>query len=223
MHILKVFPLLALVGLALVTPAVADDDLPAAGIPQDEASFLVAVTAARSEYNLGQNDMAKGASRLNRKKALCSILTGTHIDRWIGKATSLTTNSSGKGIIVVQIAPGVTIKSLNNEISDAFDHTLLNQDSTVFRQAMVLKEGDTISFSGDFIPNDIDCIEEISITLRGSMTEPDFLFHFTSLGAPRDASSSPPPTSLTSNRRCACAGSPASNAATDWDWPGNDV
>jgi hypothetical protein len=191
------FPLLALLGLALATPAMADDDLPAAGVPQDEASFLVAVTAARSEYNLCQNDMAKGASRLNREKALCSILTGTHIDQWIGKATSLTTNSSGKGIIVVQIAPGVTIETTNNEISDALDHTLLSQDSSVFRQAMTLKEGDTISFSGDFISSDIDCIREMSITLEGSMTEPEFLFHFTSIETPRDASSSPTSTSLT--------------------------
>ena len=141
--------------------------------------------------------MAKGASRLNRKQALCSILTGTHIDQWIGKATSLTTNSSGKGIVAVEIAPGVTIKTFNNELSDAFDHTLLSQDLTVFRQAMTLKEGDTISFGGDFTPNDIDCVEETSITLKGSMTEPEFLFHFTSIESPREASPSPPPTSLT--------------------------
>jgi hypothetical protein len=43
---------------------------------------------------------------------------------------------------------------------------------------MQMRRGDQVRFSGDFIRNDTDCVKETSLTLAGSMTDPDFLFRF---------------------------------------------
>jgi hypothetical protein len=157
-------------------------------LPPDEAAMIAAVKAAREQYNSGENDMTKGAARYARKQALCDVVKSGEVADWIGKATSLTTNGDGKGVVTVEIANGISIKTWNNDISDAMDDTLLVPSSHVFQQAMKFKEGDTVSFSGNFIVDNTDCFREGSMTLNGSMTEPEFIFHFTKIDAPDDYS-----------------------------------
>jgi hypothetical protein len=44
-----------------------------------------------------------------------------------------------------------------------------------------MKEGDEVVFSGTFFASDVDCVEEHSMGLQGSMSEPEFIFRFTSV------------------------------------------
>lgn len=154
--------------------------------------------SARDQYNNGANDMAKGAARFARKRALCNLIQSGDISGWIGKATSLTTNGDGKGVISVEIAKGISLKTWYNDLSDIQDDTMLSPDSDVFQEAMKLQEGETVSFSGHFATSDSDCFKEASMTLEGSMTEPEFIFHFTQIGAADVQSAAPPPAQASS-------------------------
>jgi hypothetical protein len=77
----------------------------------------------------------------------------------------------------------MALRTTNNDLSDILDHTLLDPSSNVFRQALSLSKGQRILFSGSFLPSETDCVQEISLTQEGSMTDPEFLFHFTDVQA----------------------------------------
>ena len=61
--------------------------------------MIAAVMSARDQYNNGGNDMTKGAAQFNAKQALCNLMKSGEVSNWVGKATALTTNSDGKGVI----------------------------------------------------------------------------------------------------------------------------
>lgn len=97
---------------------------------------------------------------------------------WIGKVTTLTTNGDGKGVIEVSISDHVTIKTWNNSLSDIADETLIEPGSSVFSQLGELHNGDKVKFSGGLISAPTDCFKEGSVTLHGSMSDPEFILRF---------------------------------------------
>jgi hypothetical protein len=149
----------------------------------NEADFISVITAARGEYKSGPNDMVKGAARAHRRVRLCQLVQGTDVQGWTGRITNLSSSSSGKGVLGISIGPHITITTINNDFSDSFDHTLIEPSSNVFREVVPLSVGQQILFSGSFLPSDTDCVREISLTQEGSMTDPEFLFHFTDVKA----------------------------------------
>jgi hypothetical protein len=127
--------------------------------------------------------MVKGAARAHRRVRLCQLVQGMDVRGWTGRITNLSSSSSGKGVLGISIGPHITITTINNDISDSFDHTLLDPSSNVFRQVVPLSVDQQILFSGSFLPSDTDCVREIGLTQEGSMTDPEFLFHFTDVKA----------------------------------------
>jgi len=51
------------------------------------------------------------------------------------------------------------------------------------QKVVSLSRDQHILFSGSFFPSDADCVQETSLTQEGSMTDPEFLFHFTDVSA----------------------------------------
>lgn len=66
----------------------------------------------------------------------------------------------------------------NNSLSDMSDKTLIQPGTPLHEAAIQLKRKQTIIFSGTFIKGDKDCFRESSLTQRGSMTDPDWIFRF---------------------------------------------
>ena len=85
----------------------------------------------------------------------------------------------------VDIGGGATVGTWDNALSDVVDNTLLDPNSPVFGQAQALHEGQKVRFSGRFVTSDTDCVEEMSLTLSGSIKDPEFVLVFTSV-APVD-------------------------------------
>lgn len=162
----------------------ADVASPTIPMPADEAKFIAGVQAARSAYNSAPNDMAKGGTRADRRRAICEALSGSaSANQWTGTIAKLSSNGDGKGVLYISIADDVTIGTWNNALSDIEDNTLMDQSSPAFKAASAMKEGDKVVFSGTFIPSETDCIRETSMTLEGSMQEPEFLIRFESVSA----------------------------------------
>jgi hypothetical protein len=149
-------------------------------MPPDEVALLATVAVARQQYSAAANDMAKGAARPARARALCATSSG-NVNDWVGRVSTLGSNGDGKGIIGVEISHGVELKTWNNDVSDAFDHTLIDPSSSVFAAASQLHVDQMVRFSGSFRNSPTDCFEEASVTLDGSITEPAFIFGFSAV------------------------------------------
>jgi hypothetical protein len=146
--------------------------------PDEERKLVIAVEQARDAYGAGANDMIKGAARVARAKAICAVLNGLQVRDWLGTVDTLSSNSDGLGVLSIKISNGIWVKTWNNSISDSTDSTLINPGSELFRQAAALKTGQVVTFSGHLFHGDSDCIRESSITMAGSMNEPEFIFRF---------------------------------------------
>ena len=168
------------------TPSTTNAPIIASGqkVPDEVANepmFIDAVQSARTEFNAAANEMAQGGIRASRRKELCRALATLQIKGWTGKIAKLSSNSDGFGVLAVSIGENVTLETWNNALSDSSYHTLIAPDSDLFRTVSKMKEGDSVRFSGYFFPSDIDCVREGSLTLSGSMTDPEFIFHFDSV------------------------------------------
>ncbi len=165
-------------------PQAAPEPPPGPAIPSDEAKFIAANVAAQSAARSAANEMAKGGVRADRKAAICQALPGLSVRSWVGRIDTLSSNSDGKGVLGISLGSGVGVKTWNNSLSDIGDNTLIQPGSALFRIVSGMKKGDTVVFSGSFIQSDIDCVKEGSLTLSGSMSEPEFLFRFNSAARP---------------------------------------
>jgi hypothetical protein len=151
-------------------------------IPSDEASFISIVQEAHRAYSAaGSNELRAGSTRPARAKKLCAAFRGLKVTGWSGVVSQLSTNSDGHGVVVIDIADDVQIGTWNNSVSDSFHHTLLDPESPLYHLALSLQKGSPVKFSGEFFRKDSDCFYESSITMSGSMTQPQFIFHFLQL------------------------------------------
>lgn len=164
-------------------PAVASKPAPPPErkMPADEAAFVAAVTEAQANYRGAANEMAAGGMRALRRQNVCAAVKAPQVRDWIGTVSSLTTSNDGKGVLAVTLAKDVVLGTWNNTLSDSMDKTLIEPGSAVFNSAVQLKKGDKVVFSGALLASSDDCYKEKSVTLRGSMTSPEYAFRFSAI------------------------------------------
>lgn len=163
---------------ALTSPSVAPDAL---SPPGAQSAFLSVVEQTRKGFGKGDNDLRKGAERMRRASALCSVLPNKSVRDWVGVVSKLSSNGDGKGVIGVQVGAGVTLRTWEDAWSDAGFNTLVTAASPVHAAALLLTVGDKVRISGSFFEHEADCVYEASWTQRGSMHAPDFVFRFDAL------------------------------------------
>lgn len=167
--------------LILATPAVGQV-LDSVETGEQQTKFHAVITEYAKAYEAAANDMAAGAQRQRRAKAICAILgKKPSVKRWTGFITRLSSNGDGLGVLSIGSSKGITIKTWNNALSDSSDNTLISADSPVMDVAMNLAVGQAVEFSGTFVRDKADCIREGSLTQDGSMREPEFIMKFSSL------------------------------------------
>jgi hypothetical protein len=88
---------------------------------------------------------------------------------------TLSSTGDGKGVLSVRIAPHITFKTWNNASSDHTDDTLIDPNSSVGKVAQLMQVGQFVTFGAQLILADVDCVRETSITLEGSMHDPEYL------------------------------------------------
>ena len=150
-------------------------------IPESEKVFINLTTVAITDSASAKNDMQRGGTKARRDDAICAALKKRAITGWIGTVTKVDSNSDGKGVLNVEIAKNVVIKTWNNTFSDAADKTLIDPRSKLFERASSLSKGDTVKFSGSFLEGYDACIKESSMSLRGGLEKPEFIFRFTDI------------------------------------------
>ena len=153
-------------------------------LPAAEARLIQIVSSAQTESRNAENDMQRGGIKAKRDKALCEGITSLAADNWIGKIETLDSNSDGKGVLSIEIAPDITVKTWNNALSDISSKTLIEPETPLFQAASSMKKGQLVTFSGTFFAgHEGDCLEEGSLSLRGKIQEPEYIFRFASIAA----------------------------------------
>ena len=168
-------------GLLLVVVGIGSVCADEVRYPASQKSFIGDVLAARSGYKAGGNEVAQGAERVHRKHNL-DVYKNKKVENWIGTVYQMDTISDGsKAWLRVQIENHIMLTTLKSELTDAGINSLISWRTDLHRELLSLKTGDWIVFSGRFFPSKEDGIMEISFTMHGSMTDPEFLFKFSDI------------------------------------------
>lgn len=153
-----------------------------AAMPTDESTFISIVTAAQQGNQDAANDMQRGGVKAQREQQLCKSMRSLQASNWIGRIKEIDANSEGKGVLSVEVAKNIIVTTWNNSLSDLLHETLIEPGSPVFNVASELKKGQQVRFSGYFFRGeDGDCLFESSLTLRGKLREPEFIFRFSEI------------------------------------------
>lgn len=158
-----------------------DGDSSTIPMPEDQKAFVRANLEAKSAAEKAENDMQKGAAKAVRNKAICDLLRLKRVvSGWVGSVESIGANGDGFGVVSIMIADDVYIKTWNNALSDYGDNTLIKPGTELFDTAATLKKGQLVEFDGTFIKGKADgeCVHESSMSLDGSLREPEYVFSF---------------------------------------------
>jgi hypothetical protein len=151
--------------------------------PSDQTAFTNAIITAREAYESAENDLAKGGARPKRGKAICEVVTAPDVKDWRGTVYKLSTNGEGWGVLSIELEGDIWVSTWNNSFSDAMYGTLIDPSSDLFNALGSLKEGQEVTFSGSFFKDGVngDCYSEKSMTMEGSMSQPEFVFTFSAV------------------------------------------
>lgn len=155
---------------------------PSLEYPAPQQNFLQIIDEYKEKYNDAPNELKKSAVRTERGNKIKSALGNTHnFTNWIGVVKEMQTTSKGKAIFTIEMeGTGIEMGTMNNEFSDLFDNTLIEQSNPLYNTISELQKGDKVLVSGSFLNSDkSDYVMEYSMTEEGSMKNPDFLVRFT--------------------------------------------
>jgi hypothetical protein len=188
------------IAVAIAAPGAAQGGSPAAGpaaspatapgsdadppLPPNEGAFLSAVQEATAAYNLASTEVAREGARLQRRGAICNALRALRgaVKDWTGTVVRFAPAGDGTDMLLITIGDHVALGTWDNEAEDELaGRTLIKKSSPLFEALSATQPGDAIIFSGSFVYDPTDCARELSLTLEGSMTDPEFLFRFDSL------------------------------------------
>lgn len=154
-------------------------------VPKAQSEFTNVINEHRDLYksaSSSDNDLKKEASRFDRRLALRDTMNGYSVNKWIGEIGNIgSVNDGEKASFSVLIDDDIELKTWNNRFSDLGSSTLIESGSTLYDKVFDMESGQTVIFSGTFLPDDDDYISESSLTLRGSMERPEFIFKFSDI------------------------------------------
>ncbi|MCX5480350.1 hypothetical protein OSH08_15170 [Kaistia geumhonensis] len=147
---------------------------------RDETAFIKAVGDARTAYEKAGDD-DRVALQSSRAAAICAAVKKPEVNGWVGAIREVERDPGGRTILSVALPDGTLVKTWNNAMSDIEDKTLILAGTPLAAAVGKLAKGDAIRFSGTFFADEPDCYRSSRLSLDQSMTEPSFLFRFTSL------------------------------------------
>ncbi|MCA2372491.1 hypothetical protein ATU3B_12740 [Agrobacterium genomosp. 3 str. CIP 111-78] len=153
-----------------------------APLPEQQATFIEAISDYKTRFDAAGNELQQRVLRDERRMAILKAVGGQlRADGWSGTLRTLETNGDGNAVVTVRIAPNIDLATWNNAISDVLHSTLIDKGTPLYASLVNMSAGDKVKVSGNFIRAEADGLFEQSITIRGAMTAPEFLFKFTDI------------------------------------------
>lgn len=148
--------------------------------------FCKIVQDAAESYKAAANDIQRSKIFSNRNETLKAFASkhGMQLDNWTGTIKRMTTTGSGDAILAVSsttCGQKIQLNTWSASLFDIGDKTIIKQSSPIFNVLEPLPVGAPIKFSGRLFADERKGFKEMSVTERGSMIDPEFLFLFTSI------------------------------------------
>ncbi|WP_152643144.1 hypothetical protein [Rhizobium nepotum] len=154
----------------------------AAPLPEQQTNFIAAINDYKTRFESAGNELQQSVLRDERRIAILKVVGGQlHAEGWLGTLRKLETNGDGNAVVVVRVAPTIDLATWNNAMSDVLHSTLIEKGTSLYAALVNMSAGDKVKVSGNFIRAEADGLFEQSITIRGAMTAPEFLFKFTEI------------------------------------------
>ncbi len=154
----------------------------AAPLPEQQASFIAAISNYKTRFDAAGNELQQSVLRDERRMAILKAVGGQlRAEGWLGTLLKLETNGEGNAVVVVRVAPNIDLATWNNALSDVLHSTLIGKGTPLYAALVNMSAGDRVKVSGNYIHAEADGLFEQSITIRGAMTAPEFLFKFTEI------------------------------------------
>ena len=167
-------------------------------MPVDQVQFIKIISEAQEKHKEVENDMQRNSIKLTRENAICDLAKeGLYVQNWIGKVVKVDATNEGKGILVVEIAKDISLRTnYSEDIKMDFDYdepeeivqlsseTLIEPNTELYKKVSMLKQQHIVRISGTFFSGDTKdgfCLKEGSLTLKGNLSEPEFIFGFASV------------------------------------------
>lgn len=142
-------------------------------VPAQQITVNNIVAEHRTRFMAANNELARGAERPRRAKALCAsfglpVETGffgsdpKRVSGWLGIISKMRSDSGGNGTIDIQVGPHMTVRG------DTKYGTPLHD------RVMGLQVGQFVQVVIDLRRDSSDCFTERSISVSGGMEDPDF-------------------------------------------------
>ncbi|MCH6206340.1 zinc ribbon domain-containing protein [Brucella ciceri] len=151
-------------------------------LPESQKDFISTINLYSERFRATANELQQSSLRDERRGAIITALDSSlTVNGWNGTLTRLETNTDGHAIISVRLSPEVEVVTWNNALSDLVDGTMIKKGTPLYANLSQITIEDTVAISGSFLASDQDGVRETSLTIRGAMTDPAFLFHFDSI------------------------------------------
>ncbi len=147
--------------------------------PEQQKRFLAETAAFSERFSTASNELQQSTLRDERRESIKQVLgEQREVVGWIGTIKRLETNSEGRAILAVRLSENTDLVTWNNALLDLSDGTLIDKGTPLFDSLRNMSVGDKVTVTGTFLSSDVDWVRERSITIRGSMMNPEFLFRF---------------------------------------------
>ena len=146
--------------------------------PPAEDAALATLHRYTAEYSGADNDIIRARLTAQRNTELCAALP-RKVEGWVGRLSELSLIGTGGTMLTVDLDGKVSVRTWNNMVSDAVDHSTVPPNTPLASKLETMKTGSVVRFDGQFIPSGKSCIHEMSATTAGGMESPELLFRFT--------------------------------------------
>ena len=120
------------------------------------------------------NEIKIVQARKDRGTKLCALLPRSlDVKNWTGEVEEVSTELGGdKGVLSISISDDVAVQTWNNSLSDFDAETMIDPDSDMYATLAELSGGDEVEFSGEFIRDGDNCLEEQSFLDESGVLTP---------------------------------------------------
>ncbi len=103
-----------------------------------------------------------------------------HFTNWVGEITEIETDKGGEKLFLT-VSSNLKGQKINYTTSNCPFGCGIEKKDNVYDQVRNLYEGQKVFFSGNFIKNENEKLDELSITERGSIFLPEYKINFTNI------------------------------------------
>lgn len=172
-------------------------DFPTNLYTESENKFISVIDKYAQSVDGVDNELKINKLKKERDKEIYPIFKNENNNspkNWYGIVDYISTTNDGDGVIKIKISDNITIETWNTSFADKKYFTLIKPDNKLYDVVSDLSKGDVVKFSGLFHsalkakykPTKTEIMNErgfyeSSLTLKGGMTEPSYIFSFTDI------------------------------------------